>query len=79
MIYWFTSATCQPCKRMAPAMQTLIDEGVRVEKIDVYDFPVEAERYGVYSVPTLVLKDGDTEVNRHVGALNEMGLRKFIA
>lgn len=79
MILWFTSPTCQPCKRMTPAMEKLVSEGVEVEKIDVYDFPEETNRYGVYSVPTLILKKDDKEIKRQVGALTELGLREFIA
>lgn len=77
-ILWFTTKTCGPCKRMAPAIAKLTEtDGVQVEKIDAHDFPEESANYGISSVPTLVLiKDGE-EVDRRVGALTLQELRAF--
>jgi thioredoxin-like negative regulator of GroEL len=79
MILWFTTPTCQPCKRMAPIMETLMDEGYVIEKINAQDHPDDAADMNVTAVPTLIKIHKGVEVDRHVGALNEIGLRKFIA
>ena len=79
MILWFTTPTCQPCKRMTPIMEALMDEGYVIEKINAQDRPDDAADFGVTSVPTLIKTRMGVEVDRHVGALNEIGLRKFIA
>jgi thioredoxin 1 len=77
-ILWFTTKTCAPCKRMAPAMEKLVEEGVTVDKIDAHDFPEEAIMYGISSVPTLVLLEDGNEKARHIGALNLQELRVFV-
>jgi len=63
---------CGPCKTIAPALEQLASEmagRLRVAKLNVDDNPVTANRFGVSSIPTLlVLKDG-AEVDRIVGAL----------
>ena len=61
---------CQPCRMMAPVLDELARElagRVRVAKLNVDENPVMASRFGVRSIPTLlVLKDG-REVDRIVG------------
>jgi len=59
----------RPCKTIAPALEQLASEmagRLRVAKLNVDDNPVTANRFGVSSIPTLlVLKDG-AEVDRIV-------------
>ena len=67
----FTAAWCGPCKTIAPILASLqLEYGsrIRVVEIDVEADPVAAERYGVRSMPTLVLVRDDREVGRTVGA-----------
>jgi thioredoxin 2 len=50
-----------------------------VVKVDVDDAPVLAARYGVRSVPTLiVLREGEV-VARQVGTVSEPALRRLLA
>ncbi len=66
------AAWCGPCRVVGP----IVDEiaGERVESLDVFKLDVDANpevamRYGVNSIPTLlVFRDGE-EVGRVVGAL----------
>lgn len=66
------AAWCGPCRMIAPAIEQLATElagRVRVCKLNVDENPQTAARFGVQSIPTLlVLKDG-REVDRLVGAL----------
>jgi thioredoxin len=61
---------CGPCKIMAPVIEELAAElagRVRVGKLDVDVNPATAARFGVRSIPTLlVLRDG-RELDRIVG------------
>ena len=61
---------CGPCRMIAPALDTLAVEmagRVRIVKMNVDDNPATSSRFGVRSIPTLlVFKDG-REVDRIVG------------
>lgn len=63
---------CGPCRMVGPIVEQLASElagRVRVAKLNVDENPMTQARFGVRSIPTLlVLKDG-REVDRLVGAL----------
>ena len=58
--YWAT--WCGPCRMMAPVIDEIAaeyDGRITVGKIDVDQEPDIAQRYGIMSIPTLILyKDG---------------------
>lgn len=62
---------CGPCRTLAPIIDELATElagRVRVGKLNVDQNPATASRFGLRSIPTLlVFRDGD-EVDRMVGA-----------
>lgn len=66
----FWAEWCGPCKMQAPVIDELGDkyEGkVTVAKLNVDDEPSIAARFGIMSIPTLIVyKDGE-EVTRRVG------------
>jgi thioredoxin 1 len=67
----FTAAWCAPCKTMEPVLAALATEykgRVRLAAIDVNNEPILAERYGVRSMPTLVVLRDGREVGRVVGS-----------
>ena len=63
---------CGPCRMIAPIIEQLSTElsgRVRVAKMNTDENPMTSSRFGVRSIPTLlVLKDGK-EIDRLVGAL----------
>jgi len=67
----FTATWCGPCKTMLPVLTALAAEyagRVRVVAIDVDAEQLAAQRYGVRSMPTLVLLRDGREVGRMVGS-----------
>lgn len=66
------AAWCGPCRKVGPIVDEIADEragSLDVFKLDVDANPDVAIRYGVSSIPTLlVFRDGE-EVGRVVGAL----------
>jgi thioredoxin 1 len=68
----FWAAWCGPCRALAPTIDELAKEysgKVFVGKLNVDENPSTAERFQVYSIPTvLVMKNGE-EVDRVVGCV----------
>ncbi len=66
----FWADWCQPCHQIAPAVQALAEEygdRVRVAKLNVDENPASAAKYGIRSIPALLLfKDGQV-VKQMVG------------
>ncbi|CAB4604763.1 unannotated protein [freshwater metagenome] len=67
----FWAEWCGPCKMIAPILEEIAGEQVgvlKVAKLNVDDNPDIARRYGVMSIPTMIVfKDGQ-ESARIVGA-----------
>lgn len=62
---------CGPCLALAPVIAELaaeLDGRVRVAKLDVDQNPATASRFGLRSIPTLLVFAGGREVDRLVGA-----------
>jgi len=56
----FWAPWCGPCRAIAPALEELAGETDRVEfvKLDIDENPETAARFGVLSIPTVILFDG---------------------
>jgi thioredoxin 2 len=77
----FWAPWCGPCRIVAPAVQRLSEElagRLKVVKVNTDDDPALGQRFGVRSIPTLVLMDGGRERDRVVGALNVNALRTWV-
>ncbi|MBS7633414.1 thioredoxin [Candidatus Bathyarchaeota archaeon] len=68
----FWASWCGPCRALAPTIEQLAAEyagKVFVGKLDVDENPATAERFQIFSIPTvLVIKNG-CEVERIVGCV----------
>lgn len=68
----FWAEWCGPCIMLGPVIEELakeIGDKVKVVKMNIDESPLTPERYGVRSIPTLILfKDGqpiDTKIGSH--------------
>jgi len=63
---------CAPCRSIAPAIEELAAEHagrVRFAKLNVDENPATASRFGIQSIPTLLVMQGGREIDRIIGAL----------
>ena len=66
----FYADWCGPCRMVAPVLEEIAEErrDVLVGKINVDENPELAGRFGVFSIPTLVVLKEGKETARSVGA-----------
>jgi thioredoxin 1 len=67
----FWAEWCGPCHAIAPVLDEIAKErdGLKVVKLNIDEEPAIAQRYGVMSIPTLILfKDGEPQAAA-VGAM----------
>ena len=66
----FTATWCGPCKQLAPIIDKVADElegKVKVGKLDIDEARTIAQRYGIRSVPTVMVFKGGEKAAQHVG------------
>ena len=77
----FWAPWCGPCKMLGPVIDGLADElsgKAVVGKVNIDDEPDLAAKYGVVTIPTIILfKDGQ-EVNRLVGVQSKLTLTQMV-
>lgn len=74
----FYQASCAPCRLLEPRLERIAGRyagRVPVYRVDIdRDLPV-AERFGVMSIPTVLILRGGTEVERLDGLITDDALR----
>lgn len=77
----FWAEWCGPCRMVAPILEEIeSDHGLTIGKLNTDENPAIMARYGVMSIPTLILFENGEPVRQIVGAkpkrmlVNELGL-----
>jgi thioredoxin 1 len=77
----FWAEWCGPCRMIAPALEEIagaMNGKVKILKLNVDENPGIATKYGVMSIPTLMIfKDGQL-ASRQVGAAPKQKLEQWI-
>lgn len=76
----FYADWCGPCKMLAPVVEQLSNEtdAFEVVKLNVDDAPDLAARYGVMSIPTLIVFKNGEAAGRTVGVQSKANILKLI-
>jgi thioredoxin 1 len=76
----FWAPWCPPCRALAPTIAALAEErsDVVVGKLDVDDHPAIAERYGIQSIPTVLVFRNGKLASRNIGLVPIERLRDLL-
>ena len=75
----FWAPWCGPCRMVAPIVEELAEEydgKVNFVKLNTDDNPVTASRYGIRSIPTLLVFQGGEPVGQIIGFRPKSDLRR---
>jgi len=66
----FWASWCGPCKMMSPVIDQIAEEmeSIKVGKINVDEQPELAQKYGVMSIPTIILFKNGEVAAQSIGA-----------
>lgn len=76
----FYADWCGPCKMLSPIVEQFAKEhsDIKVVKINIDDNQDLAVKYGVVSIPTLIVIKNGEEYNRIVGLVSKSEIEKII-
>lgn len=77
----FWAPWCGPCKMIAPILDEIAQEytgKVAVVKLNIDENPVQAPKFGVRGIPTLMLLKNGEVIATRVGALSKAQLTDFL-
>jgi thioredoxin 2 len=77
----FWAPWCGPCKAMAPAFERAASElepRYRLLKVDTEKLPDVASRYGIRSIPTLMMFAGGRSVGHVAGAMDAHRIMSWV-
>jgi len=77
----FWAAWCQPCLRLGPAIEAIaaeLDGKLIVGKMNVDENPTTPGRFGVRSIPMVMLFKGGQVVDQSIGLVSKDELKRMI-
>jgi thioredoxin 1 len=77
----FWAEWCGPCRMIAPALEEIagtMGGKVKIVKLNVDENPATAAKYGIMSIPTLMLFKNGELASRQVGAAPKQKLEQWI-
>ena len=78
----FWAEWCGPCRSIAPALEEIagsLGDKVKVVKLNVDENPQTAAKYGIQSIPTLMIFKNGQMASRQIGAQPKQKLEQWIS
>ena len=73
----FNAEWCGPCKMLDPILEELSEE-YNIGSVNVDEFEELAKRFGIMSIPCLIIFENGEEVKRSVGFMSKSDVKEFI-
>jgi len=77
----FWAPWCGPCKMIAPVLEELdgeVGDKLKIAKVNVDDNPESASRFGVMSIPTLIIFKNGEPVDKIIGFQSKDALKNVV-
>ena len=76
----FWAGWCGPCRMLSPIVDQVAEEAadVKVGKINVDEEPELARRFGIMSIPTLIVMQEGKQVNKSVGVIPKAAILNLL-
>ena len=77
----FWAEWCGPCRMIAPALEEIagsLGDKVKIVKLNVDENPATATKYGIMSIPTLMIFKNGELASRQIGAAPKQKLEQWI-
>ncbi|MBD3397578.1 thioredoxin [Candidatus Micrarchaeota archaeon] len=76
----FWAEWCGPCRMLGPIFEELSNEieGVKFAKLDISANEAVAQKFGVMSIPTIILFKNGEEAGRMTGAVPKEHLKQWV-
>ena len=77
----FWAEWCGPCRMIAPALEEIsasLGDKVKIVKLNVDENPAVAAKYGIMSIPTLMIFKNGEMASRQVGAAPKQKLEQWV-
>lgn len=74
----FSANWCGPCQALGMTLKSLEDNTIPIREVDIDEELDLAAKFGIRSVPTMVMLENGTEVKRVSGALPMTKVKEFL-
>lgn len=76
----FYADWCGPCRMISPIVEEIAKENndLQVVKVNVDNFEAIARKYGIMSIPTLIVFKNGKEVNKNIGYISKDEIIKLL-
>ena len=77
----FWAEWCGPCKQISPILSELAEdykEKILIAKVNIDENPEVPSKYGIMSIPTLILFKNGQSVSSQIGVVQKDSLSKWL-